>query len=131
VNESEATTATDAQSLSQRLMIGLVLAVSLVLIYEVSCTLYGSITKPESDFSTYRFEVDLRTAGVAQLQLIPNFGETLAARWVDQRADLLKLHPDPLVAISHMEGIGPSKLANIASYAKPEPTVSIKVAGRD
>ncbi len=65
---------------------------------------------------TYRFQIDLRTATASELLLIPGFGETLSSRWIEQRAELLEKHKEPMLALSHMQGIGKQKLEAIRPF---------------
>lgn len=76
---------------------------------------------------TVAFQVDVNSAGVAELRLLPGVGETLARRIIDSRQnDGPYLSPNDL---RRVRGIGPRTLERIQPYLLPIPP-AVDVAER-
>ena len=114
----EAELAAERNQLVLRVACGVLLLVSgLVLISGIqlvwTCYLHSYGDDSDRD---YVLKIDLERAAVAELMLVPGFGEILSLRWIEQREELLRRYPDPLTALSHLPGIGRQKLEAIRPF---------------
>ncbi len=105
-------------------MSGLLLCITLIVSIVALETLWvhSARSHGNNEKVDYRFALDLRSASVAELQLIPGFGETLSVRWFQERQQLLQTYPTALDAIANMRGVGKQKLSIIKQFVVPEQT---------